>query len=67
MSYTRYITIPLSNDGKTVRCMTIDGDLPMTQAEWDRMLEILEAIRPGLIGEASEPEPVVVTEAEARS
>lgn len=52
------LTIPLSNDGETVRKWIITGDIRVTETEWDRAMAILDTMRDALImAEPIEDEP----------
>lgn len=49
-------TLPLSSDKGILVCGLIDLPRPMTQAQWDRMMAILDVMKPALV-EPHLPEP----------
>lgn len=49
MSEYRVISVPLSNDGKTVKALYIHVSGPLTEIEWQRLIDVLYACKPGLV------------------
>jgi hypothetical protein len=49
------LTLPLSNDGKTVRSVFVSFPGRLTAVEWERLLAYLDVMKPGLVAEPAPP------------
>lgn len=46
------LTLPLSNDGKTVRVVFMSLPGQLTDAEFDRLMAVLDVLKPGIVVES---------------
>jgi hypothetical protein len=48
------LTLPLSNDGRTIRSVFMSLPGQLTAVEWDRLMAILDVLKPGLVATETE-------------